>query len=175
MPVNPDPWRPTGASPPPPADPWMPVTLPKAPTQQDPWHAHSPVLGAGAIAAPVTPVHQDLWSSNSQSPSTDLDEFDAITNRNRQSPKSNGTHITNNNGTDPFELSLLGDTLPPSAPQLSTGTTKKTPQSFLGENSSLVNLDNLVTASKCLFSVHFTSFNIIPTDNNIQLNIIRIS
>ncbi|GLV35011.1 liquid facets [Carabus blaptoides fortunei] len=148
MPVNPDPWRPTGASPLPPADPWMPVTLPKAPTQQDPWQAHSPVMGAGAMAAPVTPVHQDLWSSNSQSPSTDLDEFDAITNRNRQSPKSNGTHVINNNGTDPFELSLLGDTLAPTAPRLSTGTTKKTPQSFLGENSSLVNLDNLVTASK---------------------------
>lgn len=29
---------------------------------------------------------------------------------------------------------------------LNTGAVKKTPQSFLGENSGLVNLDNLVTA-----------------------------
>lgn len=29
----------------------------------------------------------------------------------------------------------------------STGAVKKTPQSFLGENSALVNLDNLVSAS----------------------------
>ncbi|XP_063240958.1 epsin-2 isoform X3 [Bacillus rossius redtenbacheri] len=42
---------------------------------------------------------------------------------------------------DPFDLSLLGDGLEgqPSA--------KKTPHSFLGENSALVNLDNLVTVS----------------------------
>jgi hypothetical protein len=42
----------------------------------------------------------------------------------------------------------LGDALPPSALSPSTGATKKTPQSFLGENSALVNLDNLVTTSK---------------------------
>lgn len=30
---------------------------------------------------------------------------------------------------------------------VSTGAVKKTPQSFLGENSALVNLDNLVSAS----------------------------
>lgn len=62
------------------------------------------------------------------------------------SPKSNGTtsHNGNNNGSDPFELSLLGDVLPSSEVQ----PMKKTPQSFLGENSALVNLDNLVTASK---------------------------
>lgn len=42
---------------------------------------------------------------------------------------------------DPFDLSGLCDSLsttPNSAP-------KKTPQSFLGENSALVNLENLVT------------------------------
>lgn len=43
---------------------------------------------------------------------------------------------------DPFDLGDLGNNLPPS-----TGAVKKTPQSFLGENSALVNLDNLVSAS----------------------------
>jgi hypothetical protein len=43
---------------------------------------------------------------------------------------------------DLFDLSQLGDTLENKQQQ------KKTPHSFLGENSSLVNLDNLVTVSK---------------------------
>lgn len=89
--------------------------------------------------------NHDPWSPTSQSSSTDLDEFDAITNRNRTTSPNN----TNGNHTaDPFELNLLGDVLPLSGPSPSTGATKKTPQSFLGENSALVNLDNLVTSSK---------------------------
>jgi epsin len=43
---------------------------------------------------------------------------------------------------DPFDLSLLGDSLENKQQQ------KRTPHSFLGENSALVNLDNLVTVSK---------------------------
>jgi len=43
---------------------------------------------------------------------------------------------------DLFDLSQLGDALENKQQQ------KKTPHSFLGENSSLVNLDNLVTVSK---------------------------
>lgn len=55
---------------------------------------------------------------------------------------------------DPFELNLLGDVLPSIGPDPSTGATKKTPLSFLGENSALVNLDNLVTTSEFLI-IHF--------------------
>lgn len=83
-------------------------------------------------------------SSNpgSASPLNDLDEFDIISNRN----KIGASPLIVNNGTtispDPFDLGSLGDDLPPS-----TGAVKKTPQSFLGENSALVNLDNLVSAS----------------------------
>lgn len=43
---------------------------------------------------------------------------------------------------DPFDLGSITENLP-----ASTGAVKKTPQSFLGENSALVNLDNLVSAS----------------------------
>lgn len=39
-------------------------------------------------------------------------------------------------------MGIIGDNLP-----TSTGAVKKTPQSFLGENSALVNLDNLVSTS----------------------------
>ncbi|XP_058788874.1 epsin-2 isoform X2 [Phymastichus coffea] len=84
-------------------------------------------------------------SSNqgNNSPLNDLDEFDIISNRNKvgTSPQP----ILNNGNTtspDPFDLRGLGETIPPS-----TGAVKKTPQSFLGENSALVNLDNLVSAS----------------------------
>jgi epsin len=45
---------------------------------------------------------------------------------------------------DPFDLSVLGDSLENKQQQQQ----KKTPHSFLGENSGLVNLDNLVTVSK---------------------------
>ncbi|XP_026828561.1 epsin-2 isoform X4 [Ooceraea biroi] len=77
------------------------------------------------------------------SPLSDLDEFDVITNRGKfgASPQT-----VNNGGTvssgDPFDLGGMGENLP-----ASTGAVKKTPQSFLGENSALVNLDNLVSAS----------------------------
>ncbi|XP_008546784.1 epsin-2 isoform X2 [Microplitis demolitor] len=80
--------------------------------------------------------------STTTSPSGDFDEFDIISNRNkiRSSPQP-----VNNGGTmspDPFNFGTLNDNLP-----ASTGAVKKTPQSFLGENSALVNLDNLVSTS----------------------------
>ncbi|PSN32613.1 hypothetical protein C0J52_20697 [Blattella germanica] len=153
----------TVASPIPVVDPWTPV--PPEPVQQkpaatvDPWR-------------PVPPVN-DPWSPSTNtdhsSPGTgsprgalsspsggDLDEFDVITNRERPAMNNNVNAINNNGeccefdliigengGTmspDPFDLSLLGDSLENKEQQ------KKTPHSFLGENSALVNLDNLVTA-----------------------------
>lgn len=46
---------------------------------------------------------------------------------------------------DPFDLSHINNELLGTSSQSSTSG-KKTPHSFLGENSALVNLDNLVTA-----------------------------
>lgn len=111
----------------------------------DPWNASTKPQTMPPLVE--TAIRHDPWSPDSHSSSTDLDEFDAITNRNRTaSPRTNGASsapIT----SDPFELNLLGDLLPMTAgPSPSTGATKKTPQSFLGENSALVNLDNLVTS-----------------------------
>ncbi|XP_046660714.1 epsin-2 isoform X3 [Homalodisca vitripennis] len=139
LPPKPDPWR--AVSPPPPAvrqplnDPWSPATEPS------PAHSASP--------APSLPA---------ATPLSDLDEFDQILNRERAVSDSNSV---NNNPTgfprgrrnafrrkkrgsmspDPFDLSGLSNSLstPPST------VPKKTPHSFLGENSSLVNLENLVT------------------------------
>ncbi|XP_043508891.1 epsin-2 isoform X2 [Frieseomelitta varia] len=82
-------------------------------------------------------------NSSATSPLSDLDEFDVITNRNK--PAGSSLQTTNNVNTvspDPFDLGSIAETLP-----TSTGAVKKTPQSFLGENSALVNLDNLVSTS----------------------------
>ncbi|XP_049818043.1 epsin-2 isoform X2 [Aethina tumida] len=134
-----DPWQPVGQQQQPRNDPWGGTASPPLPT----------ALNGSAVIAP--PQRQDPWSPTSPASSTDLDDFDAISNRNRTatpvgagaSPKTNG-NATGAVG-DPFELTLL-DALAVSGPSPSTGATKKTPQSFLGENSALVNLDNLVTS-----------------------------
>ncbi|KAF5288303.1 hypothetical protein FQR65_LT12035 [Abscondita terminalis] len=118
-------------------DPWLPTLGP--PPKPDPWNPNMPM--------PTVPPRSDPWSPTSQSSSTDLEEFDAITNRNRSSPKTNGT-VSNNNTPDPFEVNLLGDSLSQIDTNPSTVVLKKTPQSFLGDNAGLVNLDNLVTTSK---------------------------
>ncbi|XP_048507740.1 epsin-2 isoform X2 [Athalia rosae] len=80
------------------------------------------------------------------SPLGDLDEFDIISNRSKLGTSPLPNNGMNNNRTtmspDPFDLGGLGDNL-----SASTGAVKKTPQSFLGENSALVNLDNLVSTS----------------------------
>ncbi|ENN77697.1 hypothetical protein D910_05811 [Dendroctonus ponderosae] len=132
------------------ADPWQPSAAQPIRPKPDPWGLQG---GASAPPSNLSPVNtgselvrRDPWSPTSPGSSTDLDEFDIITNRNRPtSPKTNGNIPTTN---DPFELNLLGDVLAPSGSSPSMGATKKTPQSFLGENSALVNLDNLVTTSK---------------------------
>ncbi|XP_015186267.1 PREDICTED: uncharacterized protein LOC107071629 isoform X5 [Polistes dominula] len=80
--------------------------------------------------------------SSATSPLSELDEFDVISQRNKL---GSGSQTTNNGTTlssDPFDLGGIGESLPQS-----TGAIKKTPQSFLGENSALVNLDNLVSTS----------------------------
>ncbi|KAH8293772.1 hypothetical protein KR054_004369 [Drosophila jambulina] len=113
------------------ADPWAGGAAPQsgAGALDDPWKA----LGTGAI----------------KKPSPEFDEFDLITNRNK-SELSNSNASNNNNNA-----SLLDDMDPlssnygnGSSMHPSTGATAKKPlkdpHSFLGENSALVNLDNLI-------------------------------
>ncbi|CAH1967402.1 unnamed protein product [Acanthoscelides obtectus] len=130
-------------------DPWAPVGATAAVPKPDPWGGGG---ARGGQSSPAPGAHstpsrkQDPWSPASQS-SGDLEDFDVITNRNKtSSPKLNGASSNNNASSDPFELNLLGDSLPPVDPAVTAA--KKTPLSFLGENSALVNLDNLVTATK---------------------------
>uniref|UniRef100_A0A182S7M1 ENTH domain-containing protein n=1 Tax=Anopheles maculatus TaxID=74869 RepID=A0A182S7M1_9DIPT len=87
------------------------------------------------------------------SPVSDLDEFDIITKRAASNNSSSSTNNNNNHNAASNNLNnnsslLLGDLDPlssSSSPSMgATTTAKKTPQSFLGENSALVNLDNLI-------------------------------
>nr|XP_017009517.2 epsin-1 isoform X3 [Drosophila takahashii] len=115
------------------ADPWAGGAAPQAGAGglDDPWKA----LGTGAI--------------KKQSP--EFDEFDLITNRNK-SELSNSNASNNNNASllddmDPLSANY-GNGAINSSVHPSTGATAKKPlkdaHSFLGENSALVNLDNLI-------------------------------
>lgn len=75
-------------------------------------------------------------------PGSDLDEFDIITNRSKSALQASSSPVNdllnrqnNNNLND-----LLGDL----DPMMQKKPTAKTPAAFLGENSALVNLDNLI-------------------------------
>lgn len=146
-----DPWGMPQASRPQQSSPWQPSTSPEATTAAiDPWAPaaskpeHWVAPATNGSAQHVSPTNgKDPWSPVSNTPSTDLDEFDLIINRNKtvSSPTISGGK--NNNNSDPFELNLLGDAML----DLSGGLgSTKTPHSFLGENSGLVNLDNLITS-----------------------------
>ncbi|CAG9860840.1 unnamed protein product [Phyllotreta striolata] len=163
--VQSSPWHPSSLSSPPDvplANAWRPSSA--AAQSADPWGVPVTSNDGTSSPAPVPPKH-DPWSPTSQS-STDLDEFDVISNRNKvqSSPKANG-----GGGGDPFELALLNDSLPMNATDsegnTSTGATKKTPLSFLGENSALVNLDNLVTSKPANPSLAPNPFSEPPANN----------
>lgn len=132
-------------------DPWAPLDSTPSKPAMDPWKA---VSNTASSPIPAKPVH-DPWSpssvssdlvtapNNLPSPASDLDEFDIITNRERPAGhQASNINTTNNNSSDSLDLSILGDVL-----NDTKHSVKKSPHSFLGENSSLVNLDNLVTVT----------------------------
>ncbi|XP_032598931.1 epsin-1 isoform X4 [Drosophila grimshawi] len=133
--VSADPWlaepQPAAAPPATPADPWAAAQPAATAALDDPWKA----MQTGAV--------------KKQSP--DFDEFDLITNRNKSAEHNSNASNNNNNNA-----SLLDDMDPLStnygnngvSVHPSTGATTKKPYrdplAFLGENSALVNLDNLI-------------------------------
>ncbi|XP_026466630.1 epsin-2-like isoform X2 [Ctenocephalides felis] len=165
--IQSDPWNTTTS---PVADPWSKSNNSQHRSQTaavDPWApaSHSNTTSPLGFRDPanMSPLLQSTERpsplgapNNLSSPSSDLSEFDIITNRNKNesladSNLNNGKSPNNNtNGNDPFDLGHLDDLLggPISNDDQnagkSTGCIKKTPQSFLGENSALVNLDNLI-------------------------------
>ncbi|XP_041088249.1 epsin-1 isoform X2 [Polyodon spathula] len=109
-------------------DPWSSTAVTPPPPSLDPW------------GTPASPPQRDPWSSETP-PSSD--------------PWGGREKLQHSNGTadsdpgeappplslspDSFDFSSIGSSLPPSVPA------RKTPESFLGPNASLVDLDSLVS------------------------------
>ncbi|XP_006048896.4 epsin-2 isoform X7 [Bubalus bubalis] len=149
-----DPWPSFGAKPAASVDPWGAPTgagTHSAPKGSDPWAApQQPAPSAGKAADPwaaasaAKPVSSsgsfDLFSNLNGTIKDDFSEFDNL--RTSKTAAKAASPPTQNSGTsspDPFESQPL--TVASSKPS----SARKTPESFLGPNAALVNLDSLVT------------------------------
>ncbi|KAM6966371.1 epsin-2 isoform 2-T2 [Tautogolabrus adspersus] len=127
-----DPWQPYGSAPKPaaPVDPWgAPPSVPPM-KSNDPWASN---------AAPAS----DPWSSAAARPKTsNAGSFDLFN-------ASNGEGAIASSVPSQASLASSGslDLFDPLPASMSTATNpiRKTPESFLGPNAALVNLDSLVT------------------------------
>uniref|UniRef100_A0A8C9ZBQ7 Epsin 2 n=1 Tax=Sander lucioperca TaxID=283035 RepID=A0A8C9ZBQ7_SANLU len=150
-----DPWHSYGSAPKPaaPVDPWG--VTPSVPPMKsaDPWASNStpaPDPWGSAAARPKTSNTGsfDLFSASNGTSKEDFSEFDSL--------RSSSSVPTGDGGVAsslPSQASLassgsmdLFDPLPSSiSMSATTNPTRKTPESFLGPNAALVNLDSLVT------------------------------
>ncbi|XP_039542134.1 epsin-2 isoform X2 [Pimephales promelas] len=143
-----DPWQSYGATPKPaaPVDPWgLPgasssVTPLKssdpwgstpAPAAADPWGP----MPATRPKAPATVGSFDLFSAQNGTSREDLSEFDSL-----RSSALTGDGRGSSALPSQTSLSVGSDLF-----DLPSGPTRKTPESFLGPNAALVNLDSLVS------------------------------
>uniref|UniRef100_A0A8C5DHT5 Epsin-1-like n=1 Tax=Gouania willdenowi TaxID=441366 RepID=A0A8C5DHT5_GOUWI len=117
---NVDPWG-SSAVTPPSADPWGPsVPLSTSSSGGDPWAQDGPIPASD-------PIISDLWSGPAKHTNGTGD------------PERRGSSTAGCDSTGspvPFDLSSLGSSLP----------VRKTPESFLGPNAALVDLDSLVSS-----------------------------
>lgn len=127
-------WQPKRITPVPTADPWQANA---GAVKQDPW---APMAGS-ADGAFALPANRPSPVGAITSPTSDLDEFDIITKRSNNVVNNN---LNNNGGSLLDDLDPLSSSNTSSASNSASAPTKKTPASFLGENSALVNLDNLI-------------------------------
>lgn len=146
-------------------DPWAPAPS----VQADPW-APQPATSLPS-AAP------DPWALNGAAGGVskgELDEFDLISRQrlNNMSPAMGGDKLggSANNSPAPFDMSGLGGALPKTTGHNngsisnmdSNSKMRKTPESFLGANSNLVNLDALVTAKPVSGTINPFGGNVVP-------------
>ncbi|XP_031612306.1 epsin-2 isoform X1 [Oreochromis aureus] len=149
-----DPWQPYGSAPKPATsvDPWGSSTVPPI-KSSDPWAPNSipasdPWGSAAARPKPSNTGSFDLLSASNGTSKEDFSEFDSL--RSSSSVPTGDMGIAS---SVPSQVSLASsssldifDPLPTSAStSIITNPTRKTPESFLGPNAALVNLDSLVT------------------------------
>lgn len=150
-----DPWPSFGAKPAASVDPWgVPTTASTqtVPKTSDPWAApQQPAPNAGkttdawGVASATKPIPAsgsfELFSNFNGTIKDDFSEFDNL-RTSKKSAESVASLPSQNNGTaspDPFESQ------PPTVASSKPSSARKTPESFLGPNAALVNLDSLVT------------------------------
>uniref|UniRef100_A0A673VMT3 Epsin 2 n=1 Tax=Suricata suricatta TaxID=37032 RepID=A0A673VMT3_SURSU len=150
-----DPWPSFGAKPAAPVDPWGVPTgasTHSVSKSSDPWavpQQQAPGAGktadAWAAASATKSVSAagafDLFSNLNGTIKDDFSEFDNLRTSNKTA-EAVASPPSQNNGTtspDPFESQPL------TAASSKPSSSRKTPESFLGPNAALVNLDSLVT------------------------------
>ncbi|XP_017283636.1 epsin-2 isoform X1 [Kryptolebias marmoratus] len=147
-----DPWHPYGSAPKP-TDPWGAPSSVPAMKSGDPWASNSTPASdpwGSAAARPKTSNTSsfDLVSTSNGTSREDFSEFDSL--RSSSSVPTVDRGITS---SLPSQVSLASsssldffDPVPSSAStSITTHPTRKTPESFLGPNAALVNLDSLVS------------------------------
>ncbi|TKS91757.1 Epsin-2 EPS-15-interacting protein 2 [Collichthys lucidus] len=147
-----DPWQPYGSAPKPaaPVDPWGASSVPPM-KSSDPWASNAapatdPWSSAAARPKTSNAGSFDLFNASNGTSKEDFSEFDSL--------RSSSSVPTGDGGVAssiPSQASLassssldLFDPLPTSI-STSINPTRKTPESFLGPNAALVNLDSLVS------------------------------
>ncbi|XP_033040188.1 epsin-2 [Trachypithecus francoisi] len=151
-----DPWPSFGTKPAASVDPWGVPTgasTQSVPKNSDPWAAsQQPASSAGKTASdawgavsttkPVSASGSfELFSNLNGTIKDDFSEFDNL-RTSKRTAESVTSLPSQNNGTtspDPFESQPL------TVASSKTSSARKTPESFLGPNAALVNLDSLVT------------------------------
>lgn len=181
---KPDPWGSPASGPPsrvtsPPttSDPWgpPPARSPEPPMGgicgNDPWavlgiippakSSTPPVVGTNDPWDPVPakPQTKDPFAPISPTNNGDVDEFSALSIRDK--PANNGV-------SDAFDLSGLGSAIPDN--NRVPPPKSKSPAAFLGENSNLVNLDNLVSAKQLPASLGASPLNSTNNSNSSFIN-----
>ncbi|KAJ3601397.1 hypothetical protein NHX12_032366 [Muraenolepis orangiensis] len=146
-----DPWHSYGSAPKQPVDPWGTTSSVPPMKSSDPWATNqgpAPDPWGSASVRPKTSNagSYDLFSASNGTSKEDFSEFDSL--------RSSSSVPTGDGGVVsslPSQMSLassgsldLFDPLPTSS-SLGMHPTRKTPESFLGPNAALVNLDSLVT------------------------------
>ncbi|XP_061906456.1 epsin-2-like isoform X1 [Entelurus aequoreus] len=146
-----DPWKSYGSTPKRAADPWgAPTSVPPM-KSSDPWASNSTPASDPWGSAATRPKASntgsfDLFTESNGTSKEDFSEFDSL--RSSSSVPAGDGGIAS---SIPSQASLASsssldifDPLPTSFSS-STNSTRKTPESFLGPNAALVNLDSLVT------------------------------
>ncbi|XP_049600834.1 epsin-2 isoform X1 [Syngnathus scovelli] len=148
-----DPWKPYGAASKSaaPADPWgAPTSVPPM-KSSDPWASNSTPASDPWGSAATRPKASntgsfELFSESNGTSKEDFSEFDSLRSSSSVPAGDGGLP-----SSIPSQASLassgsldLFDPLPTSG-SASSNPTRKTPESFLGPNAALVNLDSLVT------------------------------